>query len=377
LRVLILDQFSEVGGAQRNLLLLLEAFCARRWDALVGLPGEGELSQRVRNLGFETFAIRCGPFSLGAKSLPDMARFACQLPLQAWRIRNRGTTFRPDAIYVNGPRVLPGAALAGLRAPALFHAQSYLPPGGMRELSGWALARLQAGVVACCHYVAEPWKAYLAPRPVSVVFNGVVGRGKLLPRRPANPPKVGCIGRVSPEKGQLEFLAAAALIYRALPECRFAIYGAPLFTRGAARYAERVNAAACGLPVEFPGWAPDVYDALADLDILLVPSTSPEATPLTILEAFAAGVPVVAFRSGGIPEIVEHGGTGVLVNSVEQMAEAAIWLLTSGSERRFSMGASARESWRALFTPERWQQQMLSEIERVVSRRAVGAEIAP
>ena len=95
MRVLVLDQFSELGGAQRNLLLLLEAFRARRWDALVGLPGEGELSQRVRNLGFETFAIRCGPFSLGAKSILDMARFACQLPLQAWRIRNRGTTFRP------------------------------------------------------------------------------------------------------------------------------------------------------------------------------------------------------------------------------------------------------------------------------------------
>jgi glycosyltransferase involved in cell wall biosynthesis len=373
LRVLVLDQFSDLGGAQRNLLLLLGAMRERSWEAMVGLPGEGQLFERVRDLGFETFSIPCGPFSLGSKSPLDLGRFARQLPLLARRIRNCGGAFRPDAIYLNGPRVLPGAALAGLRIPALFHAHSYLPRGGMRAVSGWALRRLEAGVVACCNFVAGPWKPYLAPCSPSVVFNGVCGPDRPLHGRHAGPPKVGCVGRISPEKGQLEFLAAAVMIHRALPECRFAVYGAPLFSREAARYAAQVNAAARGLPVEFPGWAADVYSALSDLDVLMVPSTDLEGMPLTILEAFAAGVPVVAFRAGGIPEIVDDGRTGILADSVAQMAESAVWLLTGDPARRRSIAEAARESWSTRFTAERWQRQVLSEIERVASYSAIGA----
>jgi len=373
LRVLVLDQFSDLGGAQRNLLLLLGAMRERSWEAMVGLPGEGQLFERVRDLGFETFSIPCGPFSLGSKSPLDLGRFARQLPLLARRIRTCGGAFRPDAIYLNGPRVLPGAALARLRTPALFHAHSYLPRGGMRAVSGWALRRLEAGVVACCNFVAGPWKPYLAPSSPSVVFNGVCGPDRPLHRRHAGPPKVGCVGRISPEKGQLEFLAAAAMIHRALPECRFLVYGAPLFSREAARYAAEVNGAARGLPVEFAGWAADVYAALADLDVLLVPSRGLEGMPLTILEAFAAGVPVVAFRAGGIPEIVDDGRTGILADSVAQMAESAVSLLTGDPARRRSIAAAARESWSTRFTAERWQREVLCEIERVASYSAIGA----
>ena len=69
-------------------------------------------------------------------------------------------------------------------------------------------------------------------------------------------------------------------------------------------YERDVRAAATGLPVEFAGWAANVYDALENIDVLLVPSAPHEATTRVILEAFAAGVPVVAFPSGGIPEIL-------------------------------------------------------------------------
>ena len=95
--------------------------------------------------------------------------------------------------------------------------------------------------------------------------------------------------------------------------------------------------------------------------------------PLTILEAFAAGVPVVAFRVGGIPEIVDDGRTGILAGSVAQMAESAVSLLTGDPSRRRSIAAAARESWSRRFTAERWQRQVLCEIERVASYSAIGA----
>jgi glycosyltransferase involved in cell wall biosynthesis len=155
-------------------------------------------------------------------------------------------------------------------------------------------------------------------------------------------------------------------VYRALPECRFVVLGAPLFGDARAeRYAAQVRAAAAGLPVEFTGWVADIHTALARLDLLLVPSTGLEATTRVILEAYAAGVPVIAFPSGGIPEVVA-GLSGILATSVQEMAALAIELLTGPAERRSRMSEAAREQWRLRFTLERYRQDVLAAIECAV-----------
>src|SRR5206468_10417372 len=109
---------------------------------------------------------------------------------------------------------------------------------------------------------------------------------------------------------QLEFVQAARMLP---PDCRFIVCGAPLFSNpAAARYFELVREAAAGLPVEFMGWRDDIGAVLSELDLLVAPSAPVEATTRVILEAYAAGVPVVASASGGIPEIVRDGQTGFL-----------------------------------------------------------------
>ena len=142
------------------------------------------------------------------------------------------------------------------------------------------------------------------------------------------------------------------------------IYGAPLFgDSAAARYAAQVRTDAEGLPLEFAGWVDDIYACMAQLDLLLVPSAGHEATTRVILEAFAAGVPVIAFASGGIPEVVEDGVTGLLANNAEEMAQRAIELLTGDARRLISIAQAARESWSRRFTLERYHQQILQAIE--------------
>jgi glycosyltransferase involved in cell wall biosynthesis len=358
-KVLVLDQFSELGGAQACLLTGLEAMRARGWQVTVGAPGKGPLFCRVRELGGAAFRINCGPLSLGKKSFADAARFLVQTPHLAREVRGYAERFRPDLVYVNGPRLLPAVALAGLRAPVLFHAHSYLPPGMPRTLAGEALCRLQAFVVACCRFVAEIWKPFAPAGRLSVIYNGVAGPLEHGPTRDFSHPKIGCIGRISPEKGQLEFVATAAAIHRARPEARFAIYGAPMFSPDAERYHDQVRTTDVSLPIEFPGWVPNVYRALSQLDLLLVPSAPTEATTRVIPEAFAAGVPVIAFASGGIPEIIEHGRTGFLVKSVKEMAETAMAFLWGDPDRRCSIIRAAREEWQARFTTERYQSQLL------------------
>jgi glycosyltransferase involved in cell wall biosynthesis len=309
MKLLFLDQFSEPGGAQQCLLDLLSAV----EHAVVAMPGDGPMFQRVRALGFETARIHCGPYASGGKSARDMARFVFETPQLARQIRK--LAHGADIVYINGPRLLPAAALSGVRKPIVFHSHSYLPPGPIRKLSGLALRRLRAHVIGSCRYVADPWTPYASD--ISVVYNGVAGPER--PRAKRNGPlTIGCIGRIAPEKGQREFVEAARIIHGKIPEARFAIYGETMFASH--EYEREVRAAAIGLPIEFAGWAPNVYDALAKIDLLLVPSAPHEATTRVILEAFAAGVPVIAFPSGGIPEVLPAGS---LARSVQEMAEMA------------------------------------------------------
>ncbi len=361
MNVLILDQFSSPGGAQQTLLDLLPAMSDHGWRALVALPGAGELFGRLRDMGFATERIACGPFCSGRKSVTDAARFVAQLPLLIRSIRRMAERIRADVLYVNGPRLLP-ALPSGW--PVVFHAHSYLSPGAAHHAAGRALARVAAHVIANCRFVAGSWRGYVPPGRVSVIYNGVAGPDQPAPcRAERRRPVAACIGRIAPEKGQLEFLAAAEMIHQACPEVRFEVIGAPLFSEpAAARYAAAVRSAADGLPVDFRGWVKDVYGVLAGIDLLLVPSAAYEATTRVILEAYAAGVPVVALRSGGVPEVVEDGITGLLAGSVPEMAACAIKALRDAGVRRSLAGAGHRR-WQTRFNLERFRRQTLAALE--------------
>jgi glycosyltransferase involved in cell wall biosynthesis len=358
MNLLVLDQFSDLGGAQRQLLDLLPAIRDAGWQVLVGMPGEGELFRRVRDLQFETASIECGPYRSGSKSLADMARFVSGAPVLARQIGQLLDQAKADLLYLNGPRLLPAAALRRPRVPVLFHSHSLVPAGKMRLLAGASLRRLNARVVGVCRYVADPWRECVGDDRVSVVYNGVAGPGRVNRRQHGNAPVIGCIGRIAPEKGQREFLEVARLVGRGLPQARFVIYGAVLFGDTAAlRYEAELRAAAAGLPVEFAGWTADVYGALAQLDLLLVPSTAQEATTRVIPEAFAAGVPVVSFASGGIPEVVTHAVDGFIATSVEEMARLAIEALRSPT-----VSEQARKTWEKRFQLAHYRTEMLNQI---------------
>jgi glycosyltransferase involved in cell wall biosynthesis len=110
---------------------------------------------------------------------------------------------------------------------------------------------------------------------------------------------------------------------------------------------------------------------------LLVPSNGYEATTRVILEAFASGVPVIAFRAGGIPEVVDDGRTGFLVATPAEMAERAIALLTGDPALVCAVSQAARESWRTRFTIERFQEQILRTIESAVNGAPTSTRSSP
>src|SRR5205823_5756094 len=126
----------------------------------------------------------------------------------------------------------------------------------------------------------------------SVLYSGVGQISTYPSLRRTRLRHIGVIGRIEPEKGQMDFVRAARSVLRKYPDCRFSIVGAPLFS--SAKYLGEVVRASRELPIEFLGWRDDILRVLADLDLLVVPSSPVDSAPRVIFEAFAAGVPVVA-----------------------------------------------------------------------------------
>ena len=369
MKVLLVDQFVELGGAQQCLLDLAPAIRAAGWSLAAALPGEGPYNERLRSLDVEIHPFAIGNYSNGRKGLAEQLRFAAETPLVAKALQGIVDRVQPDLVYVNGPRLLPAAAIAARsRAPLLFHCHNHVPQGAAVRAAAQALRWSRAHVVSCCLHAVKPYRSAAGPGGLEIVYNGV-------PAPPAGErPEcdgrftVGVVGRISPEKGQDHFLQAAAAL--AKPDIRFLVCGDVLFDDPAAQaYRDSLPQDS---PVEFLGWRADPGPVLAVLDLLVVPSIREPATPRVIMEAYARGVAVLAYSTGGIAEIVDDGVTGVLLPEPDAAAlTAAMGELVDGSRGRLrAMGENGRRLWRERFTVERYRRDMLAAMTRAVGAAA-------
>jgi len=375
--VLFLDQFSDLGGAQLCLLDLVPAVQAKGWTVSSAVPGRGRLVEKLHERGVAVHSLPVTHLASGRKSARDSLRFAREAPKLIREIARLAEETGPDLLYVNGPRLLPAAAWVARRTgrPLVFHCHNHVAQRSAAIVAGRALQLARARVIACCRFVARPLWPYVDPGRLRVIYNGVAAPHSIHTSKTGG--RIGVIGRISPEKGQAEFLEAARIVAQKHPAAKFVICGAPLFSDAAAeRYSTRLRELSSGLPVEFTGWQEDVNAMLSRLDVLVVPSLREPGAPRVVLEAFAARVPVVAFVSGGIPEIVIHGKTGFLIEPPTPEALAAnLSALLDDPGALHAAAGRAHEAWNENFTLERYQREVLEVIGLTQTRSATGRSI--
>ncbi len=247
-------------------------------------------------------------------------------------------------IYHSGPGVyFYLQAPATRRVPLLMTLhQTYVPellePDSLR---GRLLRRAQ-WVTACSDSVLQCTRRQLPEISArsSVVLNSLNMPGTLPTALPSDPPRLLCVGRLLPQKGFDLALRAWARLHGQFPGARLLIAG-----DGPARAELQQDAADLGLQsVEFLGWvAPDAVPDLINTATLVIMPSRIEPLGLVAVQAAQMARPIVATRVDGLPEVVIHGQTGLLVepDDVDGLAQAIRHLLEHPSIAT-AMGQAAR-----------------------------------
>jgi glycosyltransferase involved in cell wall biosynthesis len=337
MRVVHVVVAGEIGGAERMLVDLASRPDPTEADHSVAvLSPRDDLARLLRRASIRVHdagAVAEGPLpflrqSLGGREVSWLARILSRERAQIAHLH----TF---ASHVVGTRA---ALRAGARILRTEHSTRAFDDPTCWPFSRWSLARTELSV-AVSHHVRTvaasraPWAA----ATLRVVPNGV-DTTHFTPRpAPAAPGPVtfGAVGRLARRKGVDLAIRAVAQV----PGARLEVIG-----DGAARSSLEALARSLGVTdrVTFRGFVDDTRPSVATCHAVLCSSRS-EGLGVSLLEAMAMGRPVVAFRVGGVPEIVEDGRTGLLTPAgdlpalVHRMKDVA-----RAPERLEALGAAAR-----------------------------------
>jgi len=334
----------EPGGTERQMTELLRRLDPTRWEVhLACFEAKGPWFERAAER-----AASVAEFPVRSFGRPDVLRHVWNFA--SWCRDRRIALVQTTEIYSN-IFALPAAALAGV--PARIGSRRGLNTDRTR-----GLVTLQRLAYSCATKVVANSRAsadqlrleHVPEHRIAVVPNGL-DFGPFTPRPPrAALRKVVAVGNLRPLKGHDVLIDAAVEILERFPDARFAIIG-----EGPERASLAARAAAHGVAhaFDFVGHSDDVPARLADADIFVHPSRF-ESFPNAVLEAMAAGLPIVASDVGGIPEVIEDGRTGFLVPPGEDETLASrVMHLMANPEEGTQVGAAAREAVLAAFSFDR------------------------
>lgn len=375
-RVLYVSPVGELGGAELSLLDLARSLDQRHFEPSVVCFRAGPLVEACERLGIPARVI---PADSRFLRLSFRGRRRSSLLVGLLGLRTIGTVLRLASfirssgialVHTNGTKAHLLGSLAAVLAtkPVVWHVRDFLGSGFQERVLLRLAKACATKVLVNSNAVARSF-AGLRQSKVLTVYNGVDAQRFYLGVDGAeirqelgiglDVPLVGMVGIMTPWKGQDVFLRALPTVRARFPGARFLLVGDEIYvTEGHGGYrAQLVRLAdALGVPsqVLFMGYRDDVHRMMAALDVLVHASIEPEPFGRVLIEGMAAGRAVIASNAGGVPEIVIHGETGLLVppGDATALAEAIIKLLENPPLRQM-MGKRGRERVESEFSLEK------------------------
>lgn len=343
-RILYVHGIDSIGGAERDLIALLSRLDRHIWHPTLACPGTGSLREIASAHHVPTYPVNLPPWR---KVSSLVSRYVA-----VRHLRKLLTDVQPALIHVNDlwwvPHTVRAAAGLSQRIPVIAHVRQETQP---RKVSQYALDHVDY-VVAVSHQVERGLlTGGVSPNRVRTHYSAVdcsvtvSAEGNHDIRAQYGIPReallLGTVANLLPLKGYEVMLNALPAILAAMPEVHYLIIGG-----GDAEYCARLKAIAVARGVaeriHFSGFQESVASYLAVMDLYVHPSLK-EAFGLAVVEAMAMGKAVVATTTGGLPEVVAHGETGLLVppGDAESLAGAVVSLLLDRA-RREQMGRFGR-----------------------------------
>jgi glycosyltransferase involved in cell wall biosynthesis len=347
-------------GGQNQVLVTVMGLRAIGHRAMLVAHAAGELRQRAAE-GLDLI-------SLAPKTEMDLSA--------AWRLARAIKQLKPDVVHAHDPHGVAMAALALSMSTQLAKPPLIASRRVDFHLRGSSLSRWKYRQVDCFVCASEAIREMLIadgvpPARAVTVHEGIdIGRAEAAPPAklheefwlPHQAPLVGNVAALVPHKGQRHLIEAAALVVRQVPDARFIIAG-----EGELRPAleRQIKDHRLEKHVLLLGFRPDVLSLHKAVDVFVMSSVT-EGLGTSLLDAMACGKPVVATRTGGIPEVVVDGQTGLLVppRDHQAMAQAIVSLLNDELLRQ-RMGAAGLARARKRFSAERMVQETLRVYQRV------------
>lgn len=355
MNVLFLNSSSDLYGSSRILIEVVRVYQNEGITPVVVLSGPGPLHDyfleegievRIQNLGI---LRRKYVSPLGLVNRLSKSR-------KAYRFLDKlHAEFKFDLIYSNTLAVIIGAYWAkNNQVPHIWHIHEILlGPAPLIKLLGKLLDGSTASPIVVSNAVKNHWSHRLKIAKPEVIHNGIpygeflqeYPNAKSELNLPADKIIITMIGRINPGKGQLFFLEIAKEILKSYPQCHFVLVGDPYpgYEEILEEIESEISVDKLKCNVTNLGLRADIPTILSATDIFVLPSILPDSFPTVVLEAMAAGKPILATKSGGAEEMVIEGETGYLIPiaDVDRGVEA-IEKLILNEQLRLKMGESGR-----------------------------------
>jgi len=373
MRILTVCSSWRVFGAETITLKMLEGFKRRGHEqvAITTIWTDGEFSRRLHQLGIPEAAMPFGVIvaSLSPQYLRWTADCIARLPILWWRWQRVMRTFKPDIIlWTSSKQVLLLLPWLDNRPSFVIEFTNVTSTRNVRWLYRQFLRKL-TGFVAVSDFMRTHLHSLGAPLPkISVIKSGAYFEAdRMFIERSAasahyasaGAARIGIIGQVAANKGHDCLVDAIKILREQGIDLIVLTFGSG-DTEYTAKLKAKIQAAGLADIWEWKGYERDKARIFGAIDICVVPSCFGDPFPTVAMEAGVYGLPVVASRAGGLPEIVEGGVTGWLVepNAPQQLAEKIGWLIEHPQKAR-EMGQAGRERVFKYFTVEK----MVAEFE--------------